>query len=530
MKYDQSPDTPPKAFWLLPAIAGLLRTLPFLWIQWSNPPGGMAYLKLGYIPKDFLSYLAFIRQVGDANRWVFVNPFTTSPQSGRFILLFHWLLGLASSMVGHSEWVLELSRLPLLFLFFWVLWRFLCPILTARRERIWACVLIAFSGGLESFLIPLVKHMPTTIAEAFAQDTWHLVGWNTFESFFNPLWIAALTSMLVTVAPALKPDGPRDWRDFFQIGTGFFVTYLIHPYTAIFIIALLVFSPLVEFVLEGETSVRKHRAIAASVFLPGLILVALGYWQSQDSIYRLSASGIFGPQSLSVFWYPITLGLVGLAALRGIKVLFEEHRPYRLALVSWIVTVIFLHTSPILNGYKFAFLLHLPLCVLAAPVICALIQSRLLVKNRVGIACWLVMIGMFGQVLLVTVTSMADARTGQVIPMDYAKITAVLSNKPAGHVLAPPELGNILPAFTPHRVWVGHWFLTPNFGEKAKFYYALFQQPQASSLLVTLVEQQRIRYLVVPSSHLDSVDTQFGFRVTQRQVFEKWALLTIGDG
>src|SRR5689334_4179136 len=130
------PDRPPSWFWLMPLVAALIRTVPYLTVLRASPPPGKVYLKFGYIPKDFLAYLAFMRQVGDTGSSIFVNPYTTEPQQPRFVFLFHWLLGAVAALTGHLNAVLELARFPLAFLLFWLLWRFLRDILPDRRERL----------------------------------------------------------------------------------------------------------------------------------------------------------------------------------------------------------------------------------------------------------------------------------------------------------------------------------------------------------------------------------------------------------
>lgn len=520
---------PPAWFWLLPLIVGVVRTLPFLWLQFSNAPDGYAYIKVGYIPKDFLSYLAFIRQAAEDGSSIFINPFTTTPQSPRFVLLFHWVLGLVSRMTGHGNWVLELSRVPLAFLFFGLLWRFLSPLLSERKERLWACVLIAFSGGLELFLKPAFDLAPSTIASAFSQDTWDLVGWSTLASFFNPLWIAALASLLCALGPMLRPSGPNGPKDLLRISGAFAVTYLIHPYTAIFLLAYAAVNPVVELTLQGRISFARYGRIGLALLPPLLGILALSFWQSKDSVYRMSASGIFGPQNVSVFWYPITLGVVGVAAIRGIKLWFEEAHPYRISIISWLVAVVLLHTSPLINGYKFVFLMHMPICILAAPVFARVSRLAWNASPVCKAASCLFFLAAFGQALVLPVISISAARKGHVIPREYERVTAALAAKPAGNVLAPPDLGNILPAFTPQRVWVGQWFLTPNYEEKARFYYSLFQKQEALALLPQLCAQQHIRYLVVPAAQKQAIESQLPGKSVETEIIGNLALLTLED-
>jgi hypothetical protein len=59
----------------------------------------------------------------------------------------------------------------------------------------------------------------------------------------------------------------------------------------------------------------------------------------------------------------------------------------------------------------------------------------------------------------------------------------------------------LLPAFTPHRVWVGQWFLTPNYENRVAAYEALTGNPAEFDRLRELLDGQRIRYLVIPSNH-----------------------------
>ncbi|MFO1498712.1 MAG: hypothetical protein U1G07_10015 [Verrucomicrobiota bacterium] len=525
---DRSPvERPPGWFWLLPLGVSLLRTLPYLWLQMGAPPPGQAYLKLGYLPKDFLCYLAFMRQVGDGGAAVFLNPFTTDPQSPRFVLLLHWLLGVVASVTGHLEAVLEFSRIPLAFLFFWALWRFLRPILTERSDRLWACILVAFSGGVESYLQPLIGLMPPIWSDQYHQDTWQLFGWNTFASFFNPLWIAALTCILVTLGPVLRPEGPQGPRDLSQISFGLLTTYLIHPYSAIFVLIVAIVIPAVELLLGAPFVPKKHASVALALCLPLAAIIPLAVWQSQEPIYRQSAATILGPQAAAVFWYPLTFGILGLAALRGAHDAFANQQPFRYALTSWIVAAVWLHTSPLINGYKFLLYLHPALCILAAPVIRRTTQQ--LPRHGPALKCLatLAAFALFGQGLLLPLQSIREAQAANATPTEYIDITATLAQLPPGNVLAPPDLGNILPAYTPHRVWVGHWFLTPNYEAKAQLYMSLARGEGSPDALLNLLAEQRIRYLVLPLSRARELSA-LKTKVVNAHVFGKLALLTLG--
>src|SRR6185503_18610596 len=172
----------------------LLRALPFLQLIVRQPPRGYVYMPIGYLPKDWLAYVALIRQAADTGRLLLANPFTTEPQQGRFVLLFHQALGALHLATGIDPfWLLELSRVPLLLVFFAVLWRFLGHLFVERRVKLWACALAAFAGGVEPFVLPLARALlsPAT-SQRIDRELWHFYGWSGFAAFYNPLWIAAL--------------------------------------------------------------------------------------------------------------------------------------------------------------------------------------------------------------------------------------------------------------------------------------------------------------------------------------------------
>ena len=70
---------------------------------------------IGYNPKDLVTYVAFIREAAANGQLFQVNPFTTLPQDGRYLLLLQDVLGLVCRLTGANPFtVLELSRVPLL--------------------------------------------------------------------------------------------------------------------------------------------------------------------------------------------------------------------------------------------------------------------------------------------------------------------------------------------------------------------------------------------------------------------------------
>jgi hypothetical protein len=421
----------------------------------------------------------------------------------------------------------------LVFGFFGVLWWFLRPILPDRRERLWACLLAGFSGGIEGFIRPFAGLLPPAMGQTLLVDTWDMVGWNTFGSMFNPLWIAGLILTLVTLRPVLEPEGTPRPRELFQVGAGFFLTYFVHGYTAVFLLGVVVCKPPFELAIGHPMNWSRTIKIGLAMALSLLLCAAIGRWQSQDEVYRLCAGGLFGRAVISVFWYPLTLGVLGVLAVRGFRGWCRQAHPYRHAIAAWILTAIWLHSSPILAGFKFVYQLHLPLCILAAPVARSLAAGYYGKPGRRRLASVLVWVLLFATPVTFTVASVLRATRHSAIPTDDAAMVRILSQRKTGNVLAPPTVGNLIPAFTRHRVWVGQWFLTPDYERKAAEYEQLVGDPNAYERLEKLIQDQHIAYLVVTGDRAEKLARRLGQRIQEQLTQGRWVLFVLalgGDG
>jgi hypothetical protein len=516
-------DRPPAVFWLGAAAVAVLRMLPYLYVRLVETPPGIVLLPLGYLPKDLLQYLALMRQLSEDGAWIWANPFTTEHQSPRIILPFFWLPALLAGVSGAAPGlVLELLRVPLVLCFFRVLWAFLRPIAPSAPERLAACALIGFSGGLEGLAVPVVRlltdagTLPPLVGSAVAQDTWHLFGWSTFAAFYNPLWVAALTVALLVLRPLLDPTGPRRPAELARLGGLFLLLYWIHPYSGVVVLAVAGSVGLVEAIFAGRVDWARHARTALAIGPAVLVSAAVGRWQAGDGVYRASAGGVFGGQALSVFWYPVTLGALVVLVLRGARHWSREGRPHGPAVLAWIGAVILLHSSPVLNGYHFVFHLHVPVCIVAAPALCAAVRSLRAGPAPRRLGSGILLVATFASFLYVTREAFADVWRYNRIPASYAAVVDTLARRPPGNAFVPPALGNVLPAYTPHRVWAGHWFLTPRYGQRVAVYEELVSDPGRTADLRALLAEQRMRYVVVEDEHAEAVATARADRIGER--------------
>lgn len=487
-----------KRWWLLPLLVCVLRGLPFLLTLQADSNPTRAWIPAGYIPKDFLQYVAFLRQVPDQHRSLFVNPFTTEPQDGRFIMLFFLALGWISRVTGLDPfWTLELSRIPMAFLLFWLLARFVGRVFDEPARQRWAFVLVGLSGGLD-VLAKLVRPLlPAASSAIVTEDLWHVRGWSTFAGLFNPLWIAGLALTLLALEPLLDP-APATRRNLVRLSIALFLLHWVHVYSEIVVLAVAVGYPLITWALGEPIDRSRLRRVVVALALPLVVNGIITAWQLGDPVFARSSRQLLGPQDLSVFWYPLTLALVGAFGLRGMALLGREHHPWRTALAAWAAAVVLLHTSPVLNGYHFVFQLHLPVALAAAPAVAAA-TSRLRAEGR-RVALALVLVGLFSSPLVITWESLVDVKKDSVVPRPYLEVARLLSREPPGNVFAPWQIGNLIPAYGPHRTFVGHWFMTPDYPARVRTYVDLVGDPRRIADLLTVIERERIRYVVAPTS------------------------------
>jgi hypothetical protein len=351
----------------------------------------------------------------------------------------------------------------------YTLWRFLNLFQWNNKEKFWAIVLILFSGGIEG---PVQLF---TANETFVKNIWQFYGWNSFAAFFNPLWIFATILLLIVLRYTLPDAGPVTWKQKIVLAASFTLLHFSHSYSSLIALCLIAVSVLFSF------SLRKFLHLLYALCLPLAIILYASAWQIADEIYRLSASHFFGTQNITLFWYPIGLGLLLFLAVKG-----SLMNPSKVILV-WIFPVIFLHHSDIVNGYKFLFYLHIPVVILATPYFLHLLQ------NFSRLSYFLIFPLLFNAPVFQTIEGIQEIKSREYIsPAIYAEIKK-LQTIPKANIIAPTPVDTMIPAFTPHNVFCGHWFLTPGYQEKGKLYSYLVDHPQER---VAIMKEFGIAYLL----------------------------------
>ena len=169
----------------------------------------------------------------------------------------------------------------------------------------------------------------------------------------------------------------------------------------------------------------------------------------------------------------------------------------RFELGAWTIAVMLMHTSPLINGYHFVCYLHIPLCIVGAGVFADVLRKARSSNNRVQIAATLMLVVLFQSTPAVTWRSARRVLDYQV-PAPIMTAISRLERMPAGNVYTSPHIGTLIPAYTRHHVYVGHWFLTPDYTARQTQFMDLLEGRAAPSVLVELLRHEPIDYVLLP--------------------------------
>ena len=478
----------------LPAlVVGSLRMLPFLSQLLRQPEGRQVPLPIGFVVSDWLQYAALIRQGGAP----FVDPFTTEPQSGRFVLLLHQALGFAHTLTGLDVfWLLELARFPLLVAFFAALALLLQEVFASPAHRLWAVWLVALAGGLLWPIRLLLPLLPERLAAPITADVWDMYGWTPFEAAFNPLWLASLTLLLLALRPLLLTEAALPWRQRARTALSLVILHLTHVYGALMWGAAVLGMTGLELALGRPRAWLRLREALVCALLAALVIAPVTVWQFGDPVLRAASGGVIGSQGAGLFWLPMALGgLLWFLLRRGV---LAGAVPVRL--LGWALALVWLASTTVANGYHFIFGLALPLTLLAAPAV-----GDWFGQQRGKAAPTAMALLLFGGTLA---TTLADVRAADEhrVDADALAVVTVLAPEPAARVIAPAPVARLIPALTAHRVWFGHWFLTPNYPARTQMYKEFIGAPaeHAAGFAAVLVRED-ITWLVVPTTAVAEV-------------------------
>lgn len=472
-----------KVYILVSILVLVLVTVPYLY---AGVQSGPDYQFEGFLlnPIDGNSYLAKMYQ-GWEGRWRFTLPYTREPGDGAYLFLFYILL-------GHIARVLNL---PLLMVFhgFRILGtgllltslaRFFHLTFSSSRNKRLAFSLAALGSGLGWLAIPW---------GLFTADFWVAEMYPFLSAYANPHFPLGLATMMVLIKPGKKTPS---WV--WGVLTGLLAMFL--PFGVVIVILLQTVSLIVEYLsLENGSFIEmvKRREFKILMWIGGCGLPLLIYemWvTSTDPVLAVWHAQNLTP-SPPIWNTVLSLSPPLLFALLGIKRTWNK--PSARHLVYWMILGAALAYFPWSLQRRFLLGYYIPLSGMA-------IFGLEKIMDRFGIHYRTLVIILVIFVLptnLIVLTSAIQAVRNHDprIYMTGEEVDALAwireNTGKEDVILAAPETGLLIPAYTGRRVIYGHPFETTKAEAKEELVKDFYQGQWANDQIRVFLEKNEIDYI-----------------------------------
>ena len=443
--------------WVVAWSAALIvaSLLPYLIAWWSTPPD-LFYTGFLSNPEDGNAYLAKMQQ-GLRGEWRYHLPYTAEQHRGEFLFTYYVLLGHV------ARW----TRLPLIVVFHLarvvngaalliVLYYFISHFFQERVKRRFAFLLTAWGSGL-GWLVTFFGPMTA--------DLWVPEGYVWYSIFVNPHFPLALALLLLAVLWSVTSWGLTrpDWRRVLGVALCTAALGVVQPFCLLTVGGTLLLYALVR--LVGERRWPGHEIVSGVVTgAVGLPFALNAYLVSTRNPAFAAWSGQNQTMSPPPWDFALSYGVVLLLAAPGLWLAARRRRGGDWLLLIWVVLTSALLYAPFSLQRRLVMGLVAPLGCLAT-----MGWYRLPRRFRRRKAWLLAFAGLTHLFLLAGSTLVALSRS-EILFLSDDEYRAIgwlnARSAPDALVVAAPEMGLYIPAWSGRRVFYGHRFDTAHAQER----------------------------------------------------------------
>ncbi|MBT3391464.1 MAG: hypothetical protein HN413_13775 [Chloroflexi bacterium] len=435
-------------------------SLPYLY-AWRA--GGAAYQFAGFLinPLDGITYIAKMYQGWEGN-WVYKLAYSAQPGVGAYINLFYLTLGhlarvLRLPLLGVYHGTRLLGALALL----GALWRFFGAIFpTSEDERLRraAFALAALGSGLGWLALPF---------GAITSDFWVSEAFPFLAAYTNPHFPISLALMLVL----LTPYENMRWQNLAIAVIAAILLSVISPFALVVVLIISAAVWLLQWILTRSADWRAAlRLLVVGISGSPLLLYYLWVARTDPVIAAWNTQNINPAPPLWDFFIafaPVLLYSLGGWWINAKTLKRQEVNPllrFPHLILVWAVLGIILIYLPIGFQRRFIFGLWIPWAALAAWGL-----EQLAKHGKKSYRFWTRWI--FGLAIptniLVIVIAFFGVQTHEprfYLTFDEVQALAWIeaNTSPDALILASPEMGAFIPAYTGRRVIYGHPYETVN--------------------------------------------------------------------
>lgn len=482
----------PKRFLPILCLALLFVSLPYVVAAISATPdapfGGFLLN-----PLDGNSYLAKMHE-GWQGTWTFRLPFTAQPGEGSYLFLFYLFLGhLARWTHVPLLWMFHIARMICGGILVFTLARFFRWIFKDEWQAENALVLAVFGSGLG---------WCAAIFGGLTSDFWVAEAYPFLAMYSNPHFPLALALALIL----FMRGKPQTFTQGVVTALLSLLLAVIQPFGVVVVGITMAGLALWNWIVHRKAEVEPILLVA----LGGAPMMLYQYWltQTHPTLMQWNAQNL--TPSPAVWDLAISLlPALALAVFGVIEAVKTSEEPQRL-LVVWLILGLVLMYLPIGLQRRFMLGLFIPTAGLAVAGLRTMVQD-----SRRRFRRWMMVVMILSiptNVLILSSgifegiqrNSQIDLRAGEITSFDW------LSSQPQDAVvLAAPETGLLIPAYTGQRVVYGHPYETVHAAEEEKFVTDFFRSGKWTPITKQTLMQKGVTLIYVGSRERSLGDTTF---------------------
>jgi len=445
-------------------------------------------------PIDGNSYLAKMRQGWEGNLR-FTLPYTAEPGSGAFLFLFYLVLGHISRFTGFTLLTtFHAVRVICLILMLLALYNFFKGLMRTERQLKIAYILSVFGSGLGWVAM---------LFGAFTADFWVAEAYPFLSAYSNPhfpLGLALLLWIFSLSRRYLENDGfyGNNW---YGIGfiLGSILLGIVMPFGVVILVLVLgclgMWESFELFRLgkfQGKTSLAQKIYPTILIGLGGGLILLYYYWVTLNDPVMAGWNSQNVTPSPPVWDFIVSFLPVLIFAIPGARIALRDRTKSMRILVVWSVLGFLLLWIPFGLQRRFIFGLYIPLAGLASLGIDKLLDSVRRYHN-------VIVISIIGFSIITNIVVIM-AGIGGILSQDRSVYMTQGESQAFewidknvqkdAIILASPDTGLLIPAYTGRRVLYGHPFETIDADTQMDIVNNYFNNPDSAgaSGLLTMVD------------------------------------------
>lgn len=496
----------------------ILTVLPAIYGYFATPSNfhftGIEYL----VPGDFHSYLSYFEQVKQGN-FILRDLYTSEEQTSAIFNPFFLMFGLLGKLFDLPNIITHhLARLILIPFLIAALFAFFRRIFKEMTHLRVVMLFAVFSSGLGSFISPFIHYFKTS--EGYIH--WPMDLWVPESNIFltilrNPLYIAALTLIILTFLFFINAIEKNQIRWSVLAGLSAMLLFFIHPYHVLTIYAIPLLWVALLMIREGKIifPYLGHYLLLFLISLPPIMFTI--YLTLTDFIARNRYYSVGGPPT--VFWLTIlSYGFLFLLAipscLNFLKNIFNKQTDKSsrnntiLFCAAWAIGGFLIIYFPFFkHGRRLTLGLQIPLIVFTVITLMNVRSTSLykklkdIVNIKIAFLLFFILAFMASNIYVLTAHFQVYAdRSNQYahIPIEVYQAMRWLKSNTAPNqdvVLTDQYYGNLIPGIIGRTVYLGHFAETVHFNLKERMLIAFFSKNRSNGEEVLFLKNNRITHI-----------------------------------